>query len=246
MSKKRLITASGGMVLTILLLASLTTTLLAQGGGSLDLPWFSVYSGGGWSSAGSFALFGGIGQPDASNASVGGSFSLQGGAIFPPLYHSPTAVTLAELSAHQSGDHIEVAWETLAEINSLGFDIWRGLSASAPSERLNQELIPSQGPGSSQGFSYTWQDHSALPTTPYYYWLDAVDLSGAATRHGPVTALIELPVAVRLTNLTASAAPPLLRTLYLVGAGLALLASGAAWRSRRRAADANRSGTRGP
>lgn len=246
MSKKRLITASGGMVLLILLLASSPATLLAQGGGSLDLPRHSVHSGGGWSSAGSFVLFAGIGQPDASNASVGGSFSLQGGAIFPPLYHSPTAVTLAELSAYQNGDHIVVAWETLTEIDSLGFDVWRGLSANAPSERLNQELIPAQGPGSSQGFSYTWQDHSALPATPYYYWLDAVDLSGAAARHGPVTALIELPVAVRLTNLTANAAPPLLKTLYLVGAGLTLLAGRAAWRSRQRAADANHAGKRGP
>jgi hypothetical protein len=233
MSKIRCIAAASSALALILLLISSAAPLLAQGGGGLDNPFFSVHGGGGWSAGGSFALFSGLGQPDASNAATGGAFSLRGGSIFPPRYSNPTAVTLAGFDAYQEGDHIVVAWETLSEIDTMGFHLWRGSSAAGPSERLNTTIIPAQAPGSGQGFAYAWRDRSVQPATRYYYWLEDVAVSGAATRHGPVDAIVEVPVAVRLAELSAAAGPPGALPLLLAGASLALLAGGAVWRGRR-------------
>ncbi|QLQ07980.1 MAG: hypothetical protein HZY76_19620 [Anaerolineae bacterium] len=43
--------------------------------------------------------------------------------------------------------------------------------------------------------------------TTYYYWLDDVNLSGTATRHGPVSALYNTPSALRLENFRATPLP---------------------------------------
>lgn len=233
MSKIRCIAAAGSALALILLLVLSAAPLLAQGGGGLDIPFYSVHGGGGWSAGGAFALFSGLGQPDASNAATGGAFNLRGGSIFPPRYGSPAAVTLAEFSAFQEGDHIVVAWETLSEVDTLGFNLWRGPSAAGPVERLNGRVIPSQAPGGGQGFAYAWRDRSAQPATPYYYWLVDVDVSGATARHGPVTAIVEVPVAVRLGELSAAAGQPGALPLLLAGASLALLVGARAWRGRR-------------
>jgi len=49
-------------------------------------------------------------------------------------------------------------------------------------------LIPSQAPGSLQGAVYYWEDAGVDPGGTYYYKLEAIDLYGAATVHGPVSA----------------------------------------------------------
>ena len=137
---------------------------------------------------------------------------------------SPLAAALAGFDAAQAGDAIRVSWETVSEIGNVGFNLWRGTSPSAPDAQLNASLIPSQGPGSSQGFSYEWLDAANLVNnTTYYYWLEDVDISGQTTRHGPISATYAAPTAVRL--LTADASPALPFALPLAGAGLAALAA---------------------
>ena len=79
--------------LRVLLFAGLTLLLtlpvLAQSGGELDLSWNTVDSGGGtFSSSGSYALGGTIGQPDAGGM-TGSAYALSGGfwagqAALPP------------------------------------------------------------------------------------------------------------------------------------------------------------------
>ncbi|MFZ1241172.1 MAG: hypothetical protein WAV66_17725, partial [Anaerolineae bacterium] len=66
---------------------------------------------------------------------------------------SPLAAALAGFDAAQSGEAIRVTWETVSEIGNVGFNLWRGTTPNAPDVQLNASLIPSQGPGSSQGFS---------------------------------------------------------------------------------------------
>lgn len=66
------------LALIALLVMMLPAVALAQTGGSFDLSWHTVDSGGGVSTGGSFALSGTIGQPDAGQ-STGGSYTLRGG-----------------------------------------------------------------------------------------------------------------------------------------------------------------------
>ncbi|MFZ1551741.1 MAG: lamin tail domain-containing protein, partial [Anaerolineae bacterium] len=102
---------------------------------------------------------------------------------------SPLAAALAGFDAAQAGDAILVSWETVSEVGNIGFNLWRGTSPSAPDAQLNASLIPSQAPGSSQGFSYEWLDAvNLVNTTTYYYWLEDVDIAGLVTRHGPISA----------------------------------------------------------
>src|SRR5438874_11639980 len=74
LARRALVTLTG-----LLVFAALALPALAQVGGGFDLSWNTV-DGGGYtsSSAGSFALGGTIGQPDAGTMS-GGIFGVQGG-----------------------------------------------------------------------------------------------------------------------------------------------------------------------
>ena len=100
-----------------------------------------------------------------------------------------------------------VRWETVSEVDNLGFNLWRGTSPNAPDTQLNASLIPSQAPGSTQGYSYEWTDQANLVAgTTYYYWLESVDANGVVTRYGPVSATFSVPTAVTLGDLSASPA----------------------------------------
>ncbi|MGB4801886.1 MAG: hypothetical protein WBV59_04465 [Anaerolineae bacterium] len=167
-----------------------------------------------------------------TTASTGGS-GIQEYAIatttsysdFTPDTNSPLAAPLASFDAMQSGDAILVTWETVSEIGNLGFNLWRGTSPNAPDVQLNSTLIPSQAPGSSQGFSYEWLDAANLVNnTTYYYWLEDVDTAGAVTRHGPISATYAAPTAVHLLDISAAPASPIVLPLVAMGlAGLSAL-----------------------
>lgn len=144
---------------------------------------------------------------------------------------TPLAVTLADFYASPATGYVLVGWETASEIGNTGFNLWRGTSPNAPTIQLNDTLIPSQAPGSPQGFAYEWIDDFELVSgTTYYYWLDDVNLSGTATRHGPVSALYNTPSALRLENFRAT---PLPSVPWAAGLSIGL-AVGCGWLWRRR------------
>ncbi len=133
-------------------------------------------------------------------------------------------VLLADFTAWLEGDHILVTWETVAELETLGFNLYRSAEASGQELRLNDTLIPAQGPGSSQGFTYTWSDANGLVAgMAYDYWLEDIDFNGTTTRHGPVRVVFENPTVVGLTAI--DAAPVTVDVLPLLGLGLAVLAA---------------------
>ncbi|MEZ4770588.1 MAG: hypothetical protein R2844_19465 [Caldilineales bacterium] len=68
--------------------------------------------------------------------------------------------------------------------------------------------MPSQAPGSTQGTSYSFDDTQVAAGQTWYYWLEDVDLNGATTLHGPVSAALQAPTAVRLDALETQAAAP--------------------------------------
>lgn len=117
---------------------------------------------------------------------------------------TPLNVTLASLTAAPQQEHILVTWETVVELDNLGFNVWRGSSPDAPDTQLNASLIPSQAPGSGQGSAYEWEDTEVEAGVTYYYWLEALDVNGLTTRHGPVSATQNIPTAVTVDVLTVS------------------------------------------
>ena len=138
-----------------------------------------------------------------------------------PTGPAPTAVYLASFTVARAGDHNVLTWETVSELHNLGFNIWRGTSVSAPTVKVNALLIPSQAPGGTDGYTYSYSDFDIVSGTNYIYWLDDVDLNGTVTRHGPVQATADGPAAITLTALQARSPDSV---LPFVALGLALLA----------------------
>lgn len=195
------------MLLAVLVwLPAASGAVQAQTGGGIDLSWH-VLSGGGASasSGGGVTLGGSVGQFGAGTSS-GGTTTLTGG-FWNAANGGTLAVTLANFSAAQQGDAVLVTWETASELDNLGFNLHRGVDPAGPDRQINAALIPSQSPGSSGGYAYTWEDRAdLLPGATYFYWLEDVDISGATTMHGPVSVTMQTPTAVTLSSVQAGAA----------------------------------------
>jgi hypothetical protein len=170
-------------------------------------------------------LYDSAGAP-AEAIDAGSHGGASGGEVEDGAAPSPLAVTLAGFSAVQQGDVVLVTWETASELGNAGFNLYRGVSPVGPGQQLNAALIPSQAPGSSGGFAYMWADRADLaPGATYTYWLEDVDLSGAATMHGPVSVDFVAPTAVTLGSVSASPTAGLTALPWLAlaaGAGAAL------------------------
>jgi hypothetical protein len=91
----------------------------------------------------------------------------------------PTAVALSSFSALPLSGSIQVAWQTLIEIDLLGFNLYRSNTLQGEKVRLNLELIPSQALGGLSGASYAFVDASVQPGESYYYWLEVEEIAGA-------------------------------------------------------------------
>lgn len=127
---------------------------------------------------------------------------------------TPLAAELSLFEANAGTDGVQVRWETASEAETLGFNLWRGTSAGAPTEQLNGELIPAQAPGGGGAF-YEWLDANVASGTTYYYWLEIVDRMGNVQRHGPVSATMLPPTAVTVS--TFNATPSVLPMVALMG-----------------------------
>jgi hypothetical protein len=84
-----------------------------------------------------------------------------------------------------SGTFVTVEWSTASELDTAGFNLYRGESQAGPFTRLNSELIP----GASDplvGGTYVYTDTNVIPGHTYYYRLEDVDTTGAANQEGVV------------------------------------------------------------
>ncbi len=147
------------------------------------------------------------------------------------------AVTLAGFDAAAQASHVLVTWETVSETGNAGFNLYRTPSAQAPTAADLLVFVPSQAPGSTQGFAYAYQDQAVTAGESYWYWLEDVSLSGAATLHGPVSVTYSAPTAVTLSGLEATQSGSALAWPGLVALLAAALAGAAlVWRHRSAAA----------
>jgi hypothetical protein len=111
----------------------------------------------------------------------------------------PTAVTLSLFEAAWDGDQVRVAWETALEIDTVGFNLWRGTSPNGAYERVNDRLIPAESLGGVWGGSYEVVDAGAVPGTVHYYKLEELEVGGARNWYGPIsTDEAENPTSVTL------------------------------------------------
>lgn len=106
----------------------------------------------------------------------------------------PTAVDLISFSAHAVDSEIQLDWQTANELDTLGFNLLRGLENSfVQSQAINENLILAQTPGNLAGSSYSYLDSQVVETTIYYYWLEEVTTSGLNVHYGPIIAHLKLP-----------------------------------------------------
>jgi|GEM_PF-468349 len=136
--------------------------------------------------------------------------------------NNPLAVTLASFDAAQQGEAVLVTWETVSEIDNAGFNLYRALAADG--QRTLLAAIPSAAPGSNAGAAYSQRDAAVVAGQSYWYWLEAVDIQGATSLHGPVSLAFQTPTAVDLTGFDAGVGPaqpaPLLACAMAAGVWL--------------------------
>lgn len=98
-----------------------------------------------------------------------------------------TPVTLTSLKAERQEKGVLVSWATGAELNSLGFHIYRSSTGSrSDAVRITPTLILAQG-GASSGASYSFLDANAVAETSYSYWLVELSSGGISEEFGPVS-----------------------------------------------------------
>jgi len=96
----------------------------------------------------------------------------------------PTQVKLSAFYIDYETDAVVVHWETLSEVDHLGFNVYRDLRDEFDGHRalkLNKKLIQGNSP-------YKFIDRSMDRKTTYFYWLEDISLKGIRTLHGPISA----------------------------------------------------------
>ena len=94
-------------ILGLIILALAVLSARAQ---SYSVDWYKIAGGGGTSTGGLYSVSGTIGQPDASGAMTGGSYSLTGG--FWSLINVVQTTGAPTLSITHSGNSVIVSWPT--------------------------------------------------------------------------------------------------------------------------------------
>jgi hypothetical protein len=107
--------------------------------------------------------------------------------VIVPDPENPLRVDLVSFNASSTGPGAPVLleWETAAEVDNAGFNIFRA-SNGAPGARINPFPIPAQG-SDIQGSVYSFLDNGVLESGEFRgYFLEDVEFDGTTTLHGPV------------------------------------------------------------
>jgi hypothetical protein len=80
---------------------------------------------------------------------------------------------------------VTVEWTTASELNTAGFNLYRGESRDGPFTLVNPDLIP-HAADPLVGGSYSYADAAVQAGRVYYYQLEDVEMTGKSTRHGPI------------------------------------------------------------
>ncbi len=106
-----------------------------------------------------------------------------------PLSLSPLLLALLFILLAVSGcvAPVRVEWRTETEMNTIGFNLYRGESAEGPFDvKVNDQLIPSSADALT-GASYSYIDRTARAGVIYYYQLEEVEQNGRTNTFGPIS-----------------------------------------------------------
>ena len=82
---------------------------------------------------------------------------------------------------------VRVEWSTETEMNTAGFDLYRGESPDGPFDvKVNDQLIPPSNDPLTGG-EYRYEDKTAAPGVTYYYQLREIEKTGAVNTYGPIS-----------------------------------------------------------
>lgn len=98
-----------------------------------------------------------------------------------------TAVTLSDLQATPGDGEVLLDWRTGAEVENLGFNVYRSEQPDRDFAQVNDALIVGLGDDLAGG-RYYFHDRTVGNGKTYHYLLEDVELSGRTTLHGPVSA----------------------------------------------------------
>ena len=80
---------------------------------------------------------------------------------------------------------VVVEWSTATELDTAGFNLYRGTSPDGPFVQVNQQLLPSS-PDPLTGGDYAFADTDVDPGRSYFYELEEVEYNGATQRFPPI------------------------------------------------------------
>ncbi len=112
---------------------------------------------------------------------------------------------------------VEVRWETATEVETAGFNLYRGTSQDDISSRINQQgIIPGRG-NALAGSVYTFSDVGVRAGETYYYLIEEVEYDGRLNRYEEDVFMYTVPYVTPLTAVLATIS-------FIVG--LALIVTG--------------------
>jgi hypothetical protein len=98
-----------------------------------------------------------------------------------------TLINLSSFTATPKFSKVIIQWNTEAEVDNAGFNIYRAESETGNYIKINDSSIPSEG-STIQGAFYEFVDKDVKNRRTYYYKLEDIDLNGESTMHGTVSA----------------------------------------------------------
>ena len=81
---------------------------------------------------------------------------------------------------------ILVEWSTATELDTAGFNLYRGENPEGPFVKVNTAIIPASS-GPLTGSDYSYLDENVRPERTYYYELEEIAVGGRTSRFGPIS-----------------------------------------------------------
>ncbi|MBU1692987.1 MAG: DUF11 domain-containing protein, partial [Verrucomicrobia bacterium] len=95
-----------------------------------------------------------------------------------------TMIVLGRFEGMNVDGQVSLEWETVAEIGTVGFHLYRRDPGGAETVRVTEDLLPSVV-GAPQGGIYRFVDPTAAPGRTYLYELEEIEAGGHRIRYGP-------------------------------------------------------------
>jgi hypothetical protein len=80
-----------------------------------------------------------------------------------------------------------IKWKTATEVDSYGYDVYRGDSEGGPFVKLTDAPLPGAGTVDTPQ-SYVFVDDTIAPDTVYYYYVESISMDGVREKLTPVFA----------------------------------------------------------